>query len=198
MARQTDDLMTSAATKTDYILWLVNERLFMPDEIYKKYSSLIETLTSIEFVWIHPRDEYRAMEGLSMRETFSYETDKFLDKSSGLTAKCTVFEMMVALSRKIERQLMMDVNKGDQSYRWFVEMFTNLGLADCTNANWKPDFENYIRESCKKFMYRDYKSNGVGGMFPLKSKSDIKNEEIWVQCNAYLNEFYPVKLDSSL
>ena len=181
------------ATSSTYIQWVVKDKLGMSDNDWKKYNFLINTLSKIEFIWIHPRDENRAVDGLSLRESFTYETGLYLDGSSGLPTKCSVFEMLAALAIKIENQIMRNLSLGDRTSKWFLEMCYNLGFKDCTNKKWKYDDEKFVQNSCKKFIFRDFKSDGDGGLFPMRGNSskNWRDEEIWVQCMAYLRENYP-------
>ena len=189
---RTDDSMLTPATSSTYIEWLVKDKLGLGDKEWRKYNFLCNSLAKIEFIAIHPQDENRAIDGLELRTQFTDETGLYLDGSSGLTVKCSMLELMAALAIKIENRIMRNTSIGDRTGKWFMIMIDNLGFTDFTNKNWKYDYESYIQNSCKKVIYRDYKSNGDGGLFPLKSMSkNWKNEEIWGQCTAYLRENYP-------
>ena len=183
--------VTSSASREDYINWVFDERLQLSEEDQKAYYRLVQVLLDIEFVWVHPMDENRASDGLSMREDFTYETGLYLDGSSGLMPCCTVFEMLAALAYRCESQIMLDYSVGYRVSRWWKIMLENLGIADCTDLNWKRNDDNYIRDCVEKFMHREYKTNGTGGLFKVKNKKfNCKTEEIWKQCMAFLNENY--------
>lgn len=189
---RTDSNYASAATSSVYIEWLMKDKLGLTDKEWKTYNFLINSLAKIEFIWIHPQDENRAIDGMELREQFSRETGLYLDGSSGLTAKCSMLELLAALSIKVENRIMRNVDLGDRTSKWFFAMIDNMGCTRITNKNWKYDDEAYIRSVCNAIIYRDYKSNGEGGLFPLKNESkNWKNEEIWVQCMAFLRENYP-------
>lgn len=189
---RTDDSMLTPATSSTYIEWLVKDKIGLTDKEWKTYNFLINSLSKIEFHWIHPMDENRANDGLELRAQFSDETGLYLDGSSGLPTKCSMLELIAALAIKVENRIMRNISIGDRTSKWFLIMIDNLGFSNITNKNWKYDDEEYIRNSCNKVIYRDYKSNGDGGLFPLKNKSkNWVNEEIWVQCMAYLRENYP-------
>ena len=126
-----------SATSSTYIQWVLTDKLKMDEEDMKKFNFLISELSHIEFVWSHPFDESRAKDGLRLREDFTYETGYFLDKSSGLTPKCSMFELLAAMAERIERTMMVDVDKGDSPARWFIIFIENIGLDVCTNANWR-------------------------------------------------------------
>ncbi len=190
--RTDDSARLSQATSSTYIEWLVKDKLGLTDKQWKTYNFLINSLSKIEFIWIHPLDENRANDGLELRNQFSDETGLYLDSSSGLPSKCSMLELLAALSIKVENRIMRNVDLGDRTSKWFLMMIDNMGCTDITNKNWKYDDENYIRSVCKAIIYRDYKSNGEGGLFPLKNESkNWKNEEIWSQCMAFLRENFP-------
>lgn len=194
MARQMDDMAASGASKSQYIHWLMVDKLSMTDSEVKKYSKLLNSLLSVEFVWIHPMDENRAIDGLDLRDKFSYETDLYLDASSGLTVKCSMLEMMAALAIRIESQIMRNLSIGDRTSKWFFVMIDNLGLNGYSDKAWKTAYGREVEEICKKVIYRDYKPDGTGGLFPIKNNNqgkNWKNEQIWNQCMAYLSENYP-------
>ena len=186
---RTDNL--EPATSSTYIQWVLTDKLHMDEEDIKKYNFLINELAKIEFVWSHPMDEKRAIDGLRFREDFTYETGYFLDKSSGLTPKCSMFELLAGIADKIEKSMMIDVNIGPRPGRWFIIFIKNLGLDECTNVNWKYDYEQFIKNTCIKFMDRGYEPNGVGGAFPLAGEDiNIRQEDFWRQCSIYFARNY--------
>lgn len=190
--RQVDDLEVSSATREDYIQWICSDKLLLTDREYKKYSKLINRLTDIEFIWVHPRDENRANDGLSLRRDFTYETGLFLDSSSGILPKCTFFEMLAALAYRCEHQLMRNLDHGDRTSKWFFEMLDNIGLLKYDNRSYNRSSDDEIFNAVHKLLHRDYRANGSnGGLFPIKKRGiNQKTEEIWKQLMAYLNENY--------
>ena len=193
--RQVDDLIKSSASLENYMDWLILDKLGCTNKEYNSHRQLFDRLVNIEFIWINPMDENRAIDGLDLREDFTYETGCFLDKSSGLMPKCSFLEMLVALSCRCERQLMRKLDGVDRSCKWFFEFLDNLGLLNFTNSKWvSGKTDQIIFEIVDKFMYGEYKNNGSGGLFPVK-KSGInqKKEDIWKQLNTYLNEKYPLE-----
>lgn len=169
-----DDRDYSSASMENYIRWVMKDKLGMSDKEIKDYTPLIMDLSDIEFVWNHPMDENRAIDGLELRSDFEYETGEYLDKNSGLMPKCSVFEMLAALSIRCEDQLMYNSSLGNRTSKWFFEMLDNLNLDKNSKVNDK------IAEDIVS-----------GDAFPLKnSRIDQKNEQIWKQLSAYLNENY--------
>ena len=174
-----DSINYSSASISKYVHWVLKDKLSLTDKETHTYLYIVLTLTDVEFTWRHPMDENRALDGLELRDDFEYETGEYLDKSSGLMASCTFFEMLAALAIRCENQLMRNLSMGDRTSKWFFEFLENLGLLD-TNLR-----EEKIKERAEDFM------NGELDMFPLKRKGIVqKNEQIWKQLSAYINEKY--------
>lgn len=183
--RRVNDLSASPIT---YLDWLMKDRLHLTDKEIKNYISLFNVLFEIDFVWIHPLDENRASDGLVLRSDFEYETGLYI---TGLSPKCTVFEMLAALAIRCENQLMRNLFLGDRTAKWFFMMLDNLRLSDFDNRHWTSHSKEHIESIVDSFLKRKYNKNGVGGAFPLKhSQKNQSNEQIWDQLMAYINENY--------
>lgn len=179
-----DDNNYSSASISNYVHWVMKDKLGFNDKEIKKYHYLVLAMTDVEYVWIHPMDENRAIDGLELRSDFEYETGDYLDKDSGLPPNCSFFEMVAALSIRCENDLMRNPSLGDRTSKWFFEFIDNLGLEPDMNSD-------EIYEIINNFMNGKYKNNGEGGMFPLKKRGiNQKNEQIWKQLSAYINENY--------
>ena len=198
--RQIDDKLQSLASLKDYITWVCEDKLAMSATETRKYAKLFDKLASMEFIWLHPRDENRAVDGLDMRIEFSYETGLILDSSSGILPKCTVFEMLAGLAYRCEHQLMRNLSYGDRSKQWFFEMLDNLGLLDFDSKSWDLKVEDEVFDRVHTFLYRKYRVDGSGGgLFPIKKRGiNQKTEEIWVQLMTYLSENYTSEGDEEL
>ena len=176
------------ATSNDYIYWVCTDKLGLDDKRYREYTFLFNDLSKIEFVPVHPMDRNRASDGLTLREKFTYETGEFLDSSSGLTPKCSFFEMLAGLAIRIENQIMRNLSIGDRTSMWFLGMIDILGFSCCKNKTWKYDYSILVKETCDSII------NKKKLMFPVKKS--LINEEIWIQCMQYLREKYPDKSDN--
>lgn len=171
----------ASASMNTYIHWVLKDKLGLTERECKNNIDTMLSLANIEFVWRHPMDENRAIDGLDLRSDFEYETGEYLDKSSGLMSQCTMFEMLAALAVRCENQLMRNSLIGDRTSKWFFEFLDNLGILDTDHGDSCLDVE----EACDRFF------NGKLDLFPLK-KRGIKqcNEQIWKQLMAYINENY--------
>lgn len=179
------------ASSEDYIEWLCFDRLGLTEKEYRSYSNLIHSLSTIEYIWEHPLDENRAIDGLDLRKDFTYEMDLYLDANSGLMPKCTVLEMLVALSVKCENRIMRDLSYGDRTSKWFFEMLENSGLLIYSNNKWNRNTIHEIFDKLNDIFDGRYKKDGSGGFFPIKNKKiDQRNNDLWKQMTTYLREKY--------
>ncbi len=145
---------------------------------------LFSLLFEYKFVALIPHDDNRAADGERYRESFMDETGT--DVSPYLPFhSCTLFEMLVGLCVRLEFETAQ--SRWEKTPReWFLILMDNLGIKEgCTNSE--------IRMRVTTFISRHYKSNGDGGLFPLKNpEKDQRRIEIWWQMNAYVMENYPV------
>ena len=177
--------MTTYSLNNSYFSWLC--RFIGKKEKVDRYSKLLRKLYHIPFRYMIPRDGNREADGIDLRYRFGSEEDYSQPIiSSELDSRtCSVLEMMVALSIRIEEQIMGDPDTGDRPDKWFWLMIENLGLIDMDN-------EHYIQEKAdliiNNFLDRKYSKNGEGSLFVIKNVDDIRGMEIWYQMCHYLNE----------
>ena len=79
------------------------------------YAKLLKDLHTREFVWSVEKDVNRSMDGIDLRDDFSrtqthYAYDVVAESISG---PCSVLEMMVAMARRCENEIMVDHRYGD-------------------------------------------------------------------------------------
>ena len=161
----------------DYFIWLTD---FVYD---KRFVKLLEYLHCVEFVWVLPRDENRAADGLALRYRFCYERG-MPDAERYLTGPCTMLEMMVALALRCEETIMDDPKYGSRTKQWFWNMITSLGLGSMTDDRFD---QVRIDDVLGIFINRNYKPDGRGGLFTIRRPpSDMRGMEIWSQMCWYL------------
>ena len=147
------------------------------------YRNLFEFLHEAEFIYSVPHDENRASDGISLRYKYCC-TNECEDLEGYLTGPCSVLEMMVAMSIRIEH-LMASTSKGDRTAQWFWGMIANLGLGSMCDSNYN---EWLVNDAITRFLNREYDRNGKGGLFTIKGwNRDARDAEIWHQLMAYLN-----------
>lgn len=178
-------------SRQDYFQWLCE--IIHVEKGVASYWILANDLYKTEFIWTVPNDDNRAADGIGLREDYAadnlYADVSFLDRRP-----CSVLEMMIGLAVRVDFEL-TDPNKDthDSVSNHFWEMINNLGLMMFTD-------ERYVELNgtfnCKaiisRFLNREYKRNGEGGIFPLKKHTEVdqRKVEIWYQLMAYLDENY--------
>lgn len=170
----------------NYIYYLLVERLGFGDE-YLDHLELWRLLLRREFVWVNPMDRNRAIDGLELRADY---LKRHSEKELGMYMDdpCTVLEMLIALSIRIEFDLMSEPGE-EAPMRWFNLMINNLDLNkfsdDRLYSGWKAEADFIL----DRWMKKNYYSCGEGSAFPLeKYKKDQRKMEIWSQMCEYLNE----------
>lgn len=134
-----------------------------------------------------PLDENRASDGLYLRYQFA-ETYNYSDREvvASINKPCTILEMMVALSMRIEHVIMDDPQFGNRAPSWFWCMVASLGLGGQDDISF--DYK-YCLRVISNFTEHKYKPNGEGGLFTVSNPNrDMRTVEIWWQANYYLNE----------
>lgn len=148
------------------------------------YDTLLNFLLHYEFWWCLESDGNRAVDGIELRTLYSNETGL----SSGMGEEpCSVLEMFVALSLRIEQDVTGEPGD-DHPEIWFATMLANL---DILKSN--QDFSTrYTSDVLDRWMGRNYGADGSGSLFPLRRCSeDQRLIPIWDQLAWYINEnFY--------
>lgn len=187
--------MKEKALKEQYFSWLYDK--VKQDRTYVK---LCKELHRIRFRWTVRNDDNRAADGRNLRDVFIDEMS--LDESSlevtyFLKGEATVFEVMVALSLRMN-DLMYELNdRENHAGKWFGELLLNLRLTEHTD-NSEPGrrldemTEQKIWKVCEILMDRTYEYDGSGSLFPMKRRppKDMRKVEIWYQLMLWLNENY--------
>ena len=171
-----------------YYRWLTG--LIGDGYIENNYQSLLWKLFNTAFYYELSFDENRAADGLFLRKIFLKETD--LQAEPDLLGRCcSMLEMLVALARKAEDDIMYNPDFGDRTGYWFWVMIQNLGLDVYDDGYW---FEGEVNRILDVFVHHRYRQNGSeGGAFPVRNKTrDLRKTDLWWQMNSYLEENYPV------
>lgn len=181
-------VMPDAQITNEYFNWLVGMIAFDSPE-YFSYNKLMNYLFQESFSWSVHRDANRAQDGTDLRDLFSYETG-IIDWCDALGGPCNILEMLVGLAHRIDNEVMYDYELGDRTNIWFWEMMNNLGLEYYDDNHFRPDA---VKKILDIWIYRQFDSNGVGGLFPLNySQKDQRLLEIWLQAQEYFVEKYGI------
>lgn len=151
----------------------------------KRYRRLIHELWDTEFFYTIELDDNRVGDGVDLRYKFASIAnipdrvmDKHLDKNT-----CSVLEVMVGLSIRMEESTLGDPDYGDRTAIWFWEMIKSLGLYEMTDVAYD---QFYVQSTISSFLHRDYKSNGKGGLFTIRNTDlDARDIDIWHQMCIY-------------
>lgn len=182
--------MTEDQLNCEYLEWMYQ---IVCDDRYTKnlsYRKLFTYLYDTEFEYTKPMDGNRYEDGIDLRYKFGrsrgiadHMIAAYLD-----TRPCSVLEMMIALSIRLETNIMCNEDLGDRVGQWFWEMIVNLGLGHMNDRSFD---EDHFEDVMDKFMNHKYARDGKGGLFSTKDKTkDMRALDIWYQMHAYLNDVY--------
>lgn len=145
--------------------------------------SLVRALFKKEFVWNVANDDNRVADGRNLRREFLSDhmvSPREVDPL-WLELGCSFLEMLIVVARDFSFESDHPVDE------CFWEMVENLGLRQYTDARRFP--EDRVDEVLDTVIWRRYRPDGVGGLFPLlRAREDQTRVEIWYQLNAYLLE----------
>lgn len=161
----------------EYFTWLCDQITSPHTPSPKKYKHVLWKMHNTVFIPRIKFDENRVEDAYSHRLIFSHQP---------IYHDIGVFEMMVSLSSRIERETMSGTVEWDRTADWFWEMMRSLGLLKMTDENYD---QKQVETILSRFMQRRYSSNGTGGLFTvLDSRVDMRQRDIWRQAAAHLNE----------
>ena len=169
----------------EYFKWLVDlvclNRFAEQVSFYKLLAQLHDT----EFRYSVPLDKNRAYDGADLRYRFTVLNGYAESVLDNLPGRCSVLEMMVALSVRCEEYIMDDPAIGNRTGQWFWGMVSNMGLGSFYDNRYNADAVDAI---VTRFLDRDYEPDGNGGLFTIPDCDvDLRDVEIWRQLLWYLN-----------
>lgn len=174
--------MTPELPDDAYLRWLYQQvaRVSLRNPS-KTYWSLFKQLYKTEFVWFVPNDDNRVEDGRDLRVEFLEQTGFPDVPPEWLELGCSMFEMLIALSRRLSFEA------DGEPRAWFWHMLRNIELHDIT------DDKVYSDENVSKILdgviWRTYDRDGNGGLFPLRHPTqDQTKVELWYQLSAYLTQ----------
>lgn len=171
----------------DYFNWLC--MLVEADGLSEPHDLLLADLYNIDFYSLIPHDESRATDGLALREEYYCEVN--YPRYVSIKRDCSVLEMLVALARRMDYETGNPDYPTDTTVEWFWKLLDNLGLFVFSDRRYRRlGGSDAVGEIVENLLERDYKSDGEGGLFPLKSCIDDQTQvEIWDQMHSYLLEY---------
>ena len=173
----------------DYISWLYFNVMNGPGNRFNAYKRLYLRLLETPYRYTHPMDKNRFKDGLELRgDYFEYDPDNcmWIDVNY---EDCTVLEMLVALSYRMEKDIMASASGDFDCFRWFWGMIEHLRL---DTIRYNGGYYIEIDDILENFLDRKYDSSGEnGGLFPLQNCEVPAYEmEVWSQMNEFLCENY--------
>lgn len=175
--------MDSKPLDESYFVWLYDQVGSVAEKNPSRtYWRMLRQLYTKEFVWIIPNDDNRAEDGRDLRVEFLTDTKVDRVEQGWLELGCSMLELLVGLSRRLAFEA-----EGEPSV-WFWQLIENLGL-EKYNDNVLDHSEERIDDILNQVIWRTYKRNGQGGLFPLRRAAEDQREvEIWYQLSAYVLE----------
>lgn len=152
----------------------------------RSYRTLLEQLFRKEFVWLVANDDNRAEDGRDLRYEFLESRRLYNVDPNWFNLGCSMLEMMVGISRRLSFE------GGGEPRDWFWHLVQNLSLDDYNDDT--PIHEKEVDDVLDRVIWRVYKRNGHGGLFPLRGATkDQRSVELWYQLSAYLLELQDIE-----
>lgn len=167
------------AIEEQYFDWLCN--FVIPDRRSFRHYTLLAKLHSMEFKPSLEMDFNRATDGTDLRRYFSYEqrcSEPMKNKP------CTVLEMMIALAKRMESQILLEYDAGDRTPLWFSVMLESLGIDTMSDSVFD---EDVVEQAISRFNNRTFLKDGTGSLFTVNDVNiDMRKLDIWYGMCAYV------------
>lgn len=161
----------------------------------KTYFELALKLFKTRFMAFVPNDDNRVSDARCLRDEFALSESSFTDYSVLDTEGASMLEVMIALCKRFDNDVMMTENGIDRSKEWFWEMLKNCDLDTFVDSEFmsEKNLDNSVGQECdaiiKRVNDREYEGDGKGGFFPLKHpKCDQRKVQLWMQIHSYFLE----------
>lgn len=154
------------------------------------FHKLMSFLHNTKFEVLMKKDDDRVQNAIDFRYRFGcdngYSREEIKYNLSDRLETCSILEIMISLSFKIENCIMDDPDYGNRTGQWFWNMIVSLGLGSMDDSHFN---ERYVSNILFRFINRDYHPNGKGGLFTLENPyRDLRFVDIWNQAMWYLDE----------
>lgn len=166
-----------------YFNWLTDK---IGDEQSERYSHLLHKLheTNFWFLYSIPLDGNRYEDGINLRYRFGEERGILPSQIAAELdiRECSMLEMLVALSIRIEEAGMGIPYEGIDPGRWFWQFVENLGYFA------SPFDDDAIDRVTDRFLNRQFNPDGSnGGIVVVEGSRDLRRLDIWYQIQLYLS-----------
>jgi hypothetical protein len=165
-----------------YLMWLYSQvGSVATRNPSRSYWNLLRQLYTKEFVWIIPNDDNRAEDGRELRHEFIANQGLTDVDPNWMRLGCSMLELLIGLSRRLSFE------DDGEPRAWFWRLLENIDLERYNDHTEIPEEE--VDEVLNRVIWRTYKRNGHGGLFPLQRATEDQREvELWYQLCAYLIE----------
>ncbi len=164
-----------------YVDWMIAQ---VCDEGYEHFAQrryLFDALDREKFYPTCRMDENRAEDGVDLRRLYLRETGEDAGREG---RRCSMLEMLVALSIRCEETIMIDMDVGRRVGRWFFPMLENMASPLEEGIFGSP---YTVMMACRRLHNHDYGPDGKGGLFYIPGfHGDMRTMEIWNQLMVYL------------
>lgn len=164
-----------------YFTWLADQvGAIRPGNRSRTHWKLLRLLYRREFVWLIANDDNRVEDGRDLRREFLAEIGGAPDQE-WVGLGCSFLEVVIGLARRLAFEA-----EGEPR-DWFWHMVNNIGLAHLTDN--RVVSEDRVFEVLDRVIWRNYSSDGSGGLFPLNDPvEDQRQVELWMQLSCYILE----------
>lgn len=157
-----------------------------------RYHQLFSFLFNTPFVPSIELDQPRANDAVDLRYAYADQYHipyEIIDRDlGGQNSSCSMLEMMVALSIRMENHIMEDKDLGNRTGQWFWSMVVSLGLDGMDDTNFDSAKAAGI---IHRFNTRQYEPCGKGGLFTVQNPTiDMRGMDIWYQMQHWIGENY--------
>lgn len=172
--------MSSPPLDELYLTWLYSQVGSVKDRNpSRSYWKILRKLFTKEFVWIVPNDDNRAEDGRDLRLEFLEEHDIQEVDPNWMCLGCSMLELLIGISRRLSFEA------DGESRAWFWSLMETLDLERYNDHT--PFSDAAIEEVLERIIWRTYRRNGAGGLFPLRNpREDQRKVELRYQWAAYL------------
>lgn len=157
----------------------------------KSYWILCRKLFDIAFYTDNEMDKNRIYDGEILRDRWIASEAELGHEymRDQIDFPCSVLEMMVGLSIRIEEDVMQNPDRGDRTRFWFWQMIHNLGFDDFDDRNITESKLDEIYVRVHNMLERNYDRFGHGSLWPVEYPGgDMREIDIWYQMHRFLNE----------
>lgn len=169
-----------------YFIWLYDRVFDVWDAASAdSFTAVCSLMHQIAFTPLVEHDENRIAEAAGLRNDFHKQAGSMGpgELSDLMMPDASVFEVLVALAGRADFMVPLTQKV------WFHIFIENLGLDKYSDQFCRSRSTWPIERIINTFNNRAYRSNGKGGIFPLRRpREDQRRVELWYQMGAYMTE----------